>query len=158
MQRRKSGLFCLLTGAALLLPALPVLADPPAHAPAWGYRAHEATHYGNDGRDDRRYYGSDDRYDRYYGSGDRYYGPDERYDRRDRDCDHDRRHDGRRVYTIARLPVGYRTIVYRGDRYFYDRNLWYRPYGSRYVIVAPPAGLVFDRRGIAVLARIPIVH
>jgi hypothetical protein len=151
MQRRKSALLGLLTGAALFVPVLPVLADPPAHAPAWGYRAHEAAAYAD------RY---DDRYGRrYYDDDDRYYDRDDRYDHRhDGDCDHDRRYDGHRVHTIARLPVGYRAIVYRGDRYFYHRNLWYRPYGAGFVIVPRPAGLVLDPRRSAVVVRIPIVH
>jgi hypothetical protein len=140
--------------AAALLAATPALADPPSHAPAWGHPSRQA-------------YGDRD-YDRYGGRYD-----DDRYEHRhDRDCDHDDRyrdryrtryHDRydpvREVYVVARLPRGYRHVEYRGQRYYYHRDgHWYRPYGAVYAQVAPPAGLVIDSRGIAVVANVPIVR
>ena len=156
MQRRASRLLGLLAGAGLVLPAVPALADPPAHAPAWGYRAHQDVAYHD--RDDDRYEDRDD--DRYGGDRDR---DDDRYGRygdyrHDRDWDHDHRYYGRRVYIVERLPRGYRAINYRGDRYFYHGNLWYRPYGPRFVIVPRPTGLAIDPRGVIVVLPLPIVH
>jgi hypothetical protein len=143
--------------ALALLAAVPAQADPPPHAKAWGHKSRQAEYY--DRRyDDRHYYG-----DRDYG--DRYYRRDRDFDdvryyadrhRHDRDCGH---YDARRVYVVERLPYGHRHIDHRGYRYYYDRRgQWYEPYGAAYVSVAPPAGLVIDSRGIAVVANVPIVR
>lgn len=71
----------------------------------------------------------------------------------------DDRDDVRRIYVVERLPRGYRYIHHRGLRYYYDRDgHWYRPYGGSYARNAPPVGLVIDRRGIAVIAEVPVVR
>jgi hypothetical protein len=44
------------------------------------------------------------------------------------------------------LPHGYHTARYHGAPYYYHGGSWYRPYGPRYVVVAPPIGI-----GIGVL-------
>jgi hypothetical protein len=54
----------------------------------------------------------------------------------------------RPVYYVERLPRGYRAYPYRGVPYYYCAGRWYRPYGPRYGVVAPPAGFVIDSRGI----------
>jgi hypothetical protein len=132
MKRRTIGLLGAVTAAALLLQATPALADPPRHAKAWGYRGHD-DHYG---RHD---------YDDHY---------------RDRDCDHDRHYYAHPGYVVERLPRGYRPVHYRGDRYYYQGGYWYQPYGPQFVMVAPPAGLIIDSRGISgyVSAQVPIVR
>jgi hypothetical protein len=33
-------------------------------------------------------------------------------------------------------------VHHHGHRYYYGGGAWYRPYGSRYVVVDPPVGLV----------------
>jgi len=83
--------------AAVLLPALPVAADPPPWAPAHGRRAKEAERDYRERREDR-----DEDHDR-----DRGY-----YTYRD-----DHRHHARRV-------VRYEEVVYRGDdgRYYCHRS------------------------------------
>jgi Ni/Co efflux regulator RcnB len=130
MQRRTMGLLGVLAFAALLLQAAPAVADPPRHARAWGHRSHD-DHYGRD-----------------------------RHEHHDRYCDHDRDRDyyPRHGYVVERLPRGYRALNYRGDRYYYGGGQWYRPYGLQFVIVAPPAGLIIDSRGISgfVAAQFPL--
>jgi len=46
-----------------------------------------------------------------------------------------------RGYATYQLPRGYYTSRYRGSPYYYYGGAWYRPYGPRYVVVAPPFGL-----------------
>jgi hypothetical protein len=46
-----------------------------------------------------------------------------------------------RGYVSPRLPLGYHSVRYRGSPYYYSRGAWYRPYGPRYVVVAPPIGI-----------------
>ena len=126
--------------ATALLAAAPALADPPAHAKAWGHPS----------RQDYRRYDDDYRdYDRRY---------DDRH-RNDRYCDHEvRRYDARPLYVVRTLPRLHRHVDYRGSRYYYDRDgRWYLPYGAAYAHVAAPAGLVIDSRGIAVVANVPVV-
>lgn len=123
--------------ALALLATATASADPPPHAKAWGHPSRQA------------YYAYDDRY---------YRGYDDRHDHDHDDCDHGRRrvHD---VYVVRSLPYGYRHIDYRGDRYYYDRSgRWYVPHVGGFTYVAPPAGLVIDSRGIAVVARVPVVR
>ena len=43
---------------------------------------------------------------------------------------------------IERLPSGHREVAYRNTRYYFHGGAWYRPEGRRFVIVAPPFGLV----------------
>ncbi len=40
------------------------------------------------------------------------------------------------------LPSGYRAVPYGRSRYFFYGGVWYRPYGPRFIVVAPPFGLV----------------
>jgi uncharacterized protein DUF6515 len=51
-----------------------------------------------------------------------------------------------RGYSTYHLPRGYYTSRYYGAPYYYHSGSWYRPYGPRYVVVAPPFGI-----GISVL-------
>lgn len=40
------------------------------------------------------------------------------------------------------LPHGYRAVKYHGRHYYYYGGAWYRPYGTRFVVIRPPIGLV----------------
>jgi hypothetical protein len=40
------------------------------------------------------------------------------------------------------LPRESVSVPYRGRPYYYRRGEWYRPYGSRFVVIAPPLGVV----------------
>lgn len=51
-----------------------------------------------------------------------------------------------RGYSTYQLPGGYYSARYRGSPYYYYGGAWYRPYGPRYVVVAPPFGI-----GVSVL-------
>ena len=51
-----------------------------------------------------------------------------------------------RGYSTYHLPHGYHSARYYGSPYYYHGGSWYRPYGPRYVVVAPPIGI-----GISVL-------
>jgi hypothetical protein len=46
-----------------------------------------------------------------------------------------------RGYVAPLLPLGYHSVRYRGSPYYYSRGAWYRPYGPRFVVVAPPIGI-----------------
>jgi hypothetical protein len=54
---------------------------------------------------------------------------------------HDRYYPQRGVAVTA-LPRGYRDVPYGHDRFFVHGGVWYRPYGPRFVVVAPPLGVV----------------
>ncbi|HEY5792595.1 MAG TPA: DUF6515 family protein [Chthoniobacterales bacterium] len=41
-------------------------------------------------------------------------------------------------YVVTTLPVGYQTRVYRGTSYYYHRGTYYRPSGTRYIVVREP--------------------
>ena len=43
---------------------------------------------------------------------------------------------------IERLPDGNRAVFYGKSRYYFHEGIWYRPYGRRFVVIAPPFGLV----------------
>jgi hypothetical protein len=156
MQRLIKGLLGVLVSGGLLVLAAPVMADPPAHAKAWGYRGHDAHDERSDHRDhyrdERARYRFDERDHDRYRDNDHY----DRYGHRygDRRCNHDRDYRADRDYrdyrdyrdtrdyrVVQRLPRGYRTVTHRGDRYYYAGGNWYRPYGQRFVIVRPPAEL-----------------
>ena len=47
-----------------------------------------------------------------------------------------------RGVAIGVLPSGYRSVAYGHDRFFFTGGVWYRPYGPRFVVVAPPLGVV----------------
>ena len=44
-------------------------------------------------------------------------------------------------YVYGSLPRGYVNVHYHGSPYYYRGGAWYRPYGPRYVVVAPPFGI-----------------
>jgi hypothetical protein len=46
-----------------------------------------------------------------------------------------------RGYYAPSLPQGYYTAHYHGSPYYYNGGAWYRPYGPRFVVVAPPIGI-----------------
>ena len=156
MQRLTRGLLGVLACTGLLVLAAPAMADPPAHAKAWGYRGHDAlgerSDYRDHYRDEDPGYLFDDR-DRDRDRARYRYRDNDHYDRYghrfgDRRCSHDRdvradrdNRDNRDYRVVQRLPRGYRTVNYRGDRYYYAAGNWYRPYGQRFVIVRPPAEL-----------------
>ena len=50
-------------------------------------------------------------------------------------------HYPHRGVVIDSLPP-HRTIVYAGHPYHYARGVWYRPFGPRFMVVAPPIGIV----------------
>ena len=93
-----------------------------------------------------------DRYDRDRHDHDRD-GDRDRHDRYDRDRDGRDRYDGDRrgpSYSSRDprspfspggsvvLPREARRVSYRGNTYYTHRNVWYRPSGSSYVVVASP--------------------
>lgn len=82
---------------------------------------------------------------RHYDSrpGSRYAYP--RYSQGDTRYNHYRSYPAR-GYSTYQLPVGYYSSRYYGVPYYYHGGSWYRPYGPRYVVVAPPIGI-----GISVL-------
>ena len=43
---------------------------------------------------------------------------------------------------IQVLPPAHRIVTYRGSRYMFWEGVWYRPSGSRFVVIAPPIGIV----------------
>lgn len=47
-----------------------------------------------------------------------------------------------RGYVETALPPKHRVIVHRNVSYHYHDGVWYRPHGSRFVVVLPPIGLV----------------
>ena len=67
---------------------------------------------------------------------------DRRYDdRRDWDSHH---YPPRRGDVVHHLPPRHRVVHHHGHRHYYSGGAWYRPYGSRYVVVDPPVGLVIS--------------
>ena len=42
---------------------------------------------------------------------------------------------------VTTLPVGYRHYSWNGGAYYQHAGLWYRPYGTRYVVVGAPYGM-----------------
>jgi hypothetical protein len=58
----------------------------------------------------------------------------------------DSRHGHNRYYPsrgsyVRGLPGGYRGVSYHGSRYYFAGGCWYRPYGGRFLVIAPPFGL-----------------
>ncbi len=61
----------------------------------------------------------------------------------------DRRHSHNRYYPrrghlVNSLPHSYRVFPHRGVKYYFSGGVWYRPSGSRFSVVVPPAGLVIS--------------
>ena len=54
---------------------------------------------------------------------------------------HDHAYPERGQY-VEGLPSGYRAVVYGKSRYYFNEGVWYRPEGRRFVIIAPPFGLI----------------
>lgn len=44
-------------------------------------------------------------------------------------------------YVVNAMPSGHYRVPYRGNDYYFNDGYWYRPYGSRYVVVTPPYGV-----------------
>jgi len=65
-------------------------------------------------------------------------GPAVRFDDR---YAHDHYYPQRGVYVQA-LPRGSTSLAFRGDRYFFRAGVWYHPEGGRFVVIAPPIGIV----------------
>jgi hypothetical protein len=119
---------------ALLLQPVTTMADPPAHARNEKSAQHRGYSSGGERYDDRRW---DDR-----DEGRKHRDYDRRYDdRRDWDSHY---FPPRRGYVVHHLPSRHRVVHHRGHRYYYSGGAWYRPYGSRYVVVDPPLGLVLS--------------
>ncbi|MGD0276600.1 MAG: DUF6515 family protein [Syntrophales bacterium] len=53
---------------------------------------------------------------------------------------HNRYYPSRGSY-VRGLPGGYRGVFYHGSRYYFAAGVWYRPYGGRFLVIAPPFGL-----------------
>ena len=47
-----------------------------------------------------------------------------------------------RGHYVNTLPGGHRVFVHGGLQYYYYGGVWYRPYGARFLVVAPPLGLI----------------
>jgi hypothetical protein len=45
-------------------------------------------------------------------------------------------------YAVPALPHGYYETRYRDSPYYFDRGVWYRPHGDRFVVTLAPIGLV----------------
>ncbi len=54
---------------------------------------------------------------------------------------HNRRYPSR-GYVINEAPHGAVIIRHRGEPYYYHGGVWYRPSGPRFIVVAPPIGIV----------------
>ena len=54
---------------------------------------------------------------------------------------HDRHYPARGAYFGA-LPRGYHVIEHHGARFFFAGGVWYSAFGPRFVVVAPPFGLI----------------
>ncbi len=56
------------------------------------------------------------------------------------------RHDGFRFPSrgavVDRIPRGHQVFNYRGHPYHFHDGIWFRPIGTRFMVVAPPVGLV----------------
>ncbi len=61
-------------------------------------------------------------------------------DRHGRDSHHNRHHHYPRYGdSVFALSAGFLTVYLHGNRYYYSEGVYYRPQGTRYVVVAPPA-------------------
>jgi hypothetical protein len=55
---------------------------------------------------------------------------------------HHDRYYPRSGHVITTLPPRYHRIPYHNSNYYYNGGIWYRPDGPRFVVVAPPIGIV----------------
>ena len=46
-----------------------------------------------------------------------------------------------RGFVYGTLPVGAVSVGFGGGNYFFHGGVWFRPYGTRYVVVQPPVGI-----------------
>lgn len=56
---------------------------------------------------------------------------------------HDRYYPPRGV-VVDVVPRGHLVVPYRDMRYYFYGGVWYRPYGSRFVVTLPPVGLAIS--------------
>lgn len=47
-----------------------------------------------------------------------------------------------RGHYISAVPRGHYVVAHGRSRYYFYGGVWYRPYGPRFVVVAPPFGLI----------------
>jgi hypothetical protein len=47
-----------------------------------------------------------------------------------------------RGYAMRGLPGGAFSIAFGGGSYYFHGGVWFRPYGGRYVVIAPPLGIL----------------
>ena len=59
---------------------------------------------------------------------------------RDERFHHDRSYPAR-GWTTRELPRDRRIVVYGGTRYYFSGGVWYRHFGPRFTVIAPPIGL-----------------
>lgn len=45
-------------------------------------------------------------------------------------------------HVIPALPPGHRVVRHRGTHFYFHAGVWYRPSGTRFVVVMPPVGVV----------------
>jgi hypothetical protein len=65
---------------------------------------------------------------------------DRRYERYDPRWQHYRYYPSR-GHVVSTLPRSVVVVQHHHDRYWYGGGVWYRPYGPRYVVAAPPVGI-----------------
>jgi hypothetical protein len=54
---------------------------------------------------------------------------------------HDRYYPAR-GYIVPSLPLGRIEVGFGGGRYYYHGGVWFRPHGPRWIVVAPPIGIL----------------
>jgi len=47
-----------------------------------------------------------------------------------------------RGYIIPTLPSAHRVFHYHGTKYYWHNGIWYRPSGTRFIVVLPPFGIL----------------
>jgi hypothetical protein len=126
MKRPMFLTLAVLTVAALSLGAGAVLAgqrDGQQGQPPHPQNGHQQAHSSGSGQphpnDFRAGYQMDGRYHH-----DRYYPP--------------------QGYIAPQLPHQHHEVRYGNNHYYYGGGVWYRPYGPRYAVIAPPIGLAVD--------------
>lgn len=70
----------------------------------------------------------------HFGPGGARFGLDERFH-------HDHYYPAHGYVALA-LPHGAVSVAFRGGSYWFHGGVWYRPWGTRYVVVAAPVGIV----------------
>ena len=48
----------------------------------------------------------------------------------------------RRGSIVSHIPSRHHRVLHHGSRFYFSSGVWYRPYGARYTVVAPPIGVV----------------